>query len=404
MNAADRSLVFLTWGSPWPTMGGASLRTMGLLKALSQAYAIQLLVLSKDSLSEDQERELKRYVSSITRVPMAGVGLADRLRILARMAIHRMPYHCAILNASFRRSPALLRQLRSFRGVVYGSLGHWGTLVRDGQANNWILDQQNADVDFWRVYATQATSLWRKLAALVNWRLAAAHFPRIYRSVGRIVSVCEADRQLTLDIAPEGRVDVIENGVDCSYYVPNRASRSGPPRLLFTGTSAPRNVTALRRFARDVWPLVQQELPKVELLVAGNFRPEAQAEFENYRDVNFSGWVEDIRPYFNQSDVFIAPFQETHGSKLKIAEAMAMGMPIVSTPEGIRGFQLADDESALIAHGDREFARRTVELLLDPAKRHALGSAARNVALSTVDWEVLGARLVDIVARHQADL
>lgn len=397
-------ILFLSWESPWPAFGGGSLRTLGLLKELSKVYSIHLLVLSQEPLSEEQEKELKKYACSITRVPRAGVTLIDKLLILMRMLIHQMPYHCALLALSFDRVPDTLQGIRSFPGIVYANFGHWGTLVRGRQSLNWILDQQNADIDFWRVYMTQSTSWRLKLASWMNWRLAAAHFPRIYKSVGCVVSVCESDRQLTLDLAPQSQVDVIENGVDCAFYAPDRRKRDGPSRLLFTGTSAPRNVTALRQFTRNVWPLVLQELPEAELLVAGNFKPEAQIEFKRHSNIRFTGRVEDIRPYFNQSDVFVAPFEETHGSKLKIAEAMAMGMAIVSTPEGVRGFALVDGESVLIAHDKEQFAAQVFTLLGDADKREQLGTVARQVALSTIDWHMLGDRLTRIVEEIQQSL
>jgi len=291
-----------------------------------------------------------------------------------------------------------------FPGVVYASYGHWGMLVRGSKASNWVLDQQNADVDFWRAYSTQASSFWLKKASIVNWRLAASCFPLIYSSVGRIVSVCEEDRQLTLSLAPQARIDVIENGVDCSYYTPDRAQKEGPPRILFTGTSVPRNVTALRRFARDVWPMIQRELPDAELWIAGNFHPKAQVEFRKYKNIHFTGRVKDMRSYFNQSDVFIAPFKETHGSKLKIAEAMAMGMAIVSTPQGIRGFSLVDGESVLIAHDNEHFATGVIKLLRDRKLCDQMGRAARSVAIATIDWRVLGRRLKVIIEETYAGL
>lgn len=397
-------LLFLAWRIPWPAFGGGRLRTLGLLKELAKDYPVRFMALYQKEPSAEQKAELGKTVDSIALTPMAGSTPGDRLRVLAHMLHHRMPYHCARVDLSFRRAPDLLQQVRSFPGIVYASFGHWGTLIRGQPAPNWILDQHNADVDFWRVYATQATGWWRKLAAWINWRLAAAHFPGIYSSVGRVIAVCEADRQLTLDIAPQTPVDVIENGVDCTYYVPHRQPRSGPPRLLFTGTSAPRNVTALRQFTRDVWPLVKRDRPDAELLVAGNFKPEAQAEFADCADVQFTGWVEDIRPYFDQSDLFISPFEETHGSKLKIAEAMAMAMPIVSTPEGARGFPLVDGESVLIARDDEQFAAQIVDLLADPPRLERMGAAARQVALATVDWAVLGERLRGIVEQTAASL
>lgn len=398
----SKSIVFLSLESPWPAYSGGSLRTLGLLKELSRAYKIHLIVLSQQPLLEEQETKLNNYVRSLTRVPLLGATYVDKLRILALMFGHRMPYHCALIRHSFGHAPKILKRILAYSGVVYASYGHWGTLLRGNYAPNWILDQADADIEFWRVYASQASRPARKMAALLNWRLAAAHFPRIYSSVGRIVSVCEEDRQLTLAVAPQSQIDVVANGVDCSYFIPQREGRSGSPRLLFTGTPAPRNMTALKRFVKDVLPLIEAQKPDVELLVAGNFNSEAQAEFDGVANLHFTGWLEDMRPAFNQSDVFVAPFAETHGSKLKVAEAMAMSMPIVSTPQGIRGFSLKDGESVLVAHSDGHFAAQVVRLLNDNQTRDNLGTAARRLALAAVDWRILGERLRGIVKNHIA--
>ena len=77
---------------------------------------------------------------------------------------------------------------------------------------------------------------------------------------------------------------------------------------------------------------------------------------------------------------------------------MAMAMPIVATPMGIRGFPLIDGESVLIAQNARQFAAHAVTLLHESERRATMGNAARKVALETVDWRVLGERLRDIVA------
>ena len=73
------------------------------------------------------------------------------------------------------------------------------------------------------------------------------------------------------------------------------------------------------------------------------------------------------------------------------------GIAIVSTPEGIRGFPLVDGESVLVAHNKEQFAAHAVTLLTDPVRRARLGAAARKVALSTIDWKILGKRLVRII-------
>jgi glycosyltransferase involved in cell wall biosynthesis len=392
-------ILFLADEAPWPAHRGATLRTLGLLTELGKAFTVELLLLTRQPLSGEQSARLGALAQGITWLPLRDVGWTQKLRTLPRMALRRVPYHCAVIEQSLAGQPEIQRKIAEFPGIVFTNVGHWGVLVRHGPAPNWILNQCDADVEFWRVYASQVSQPLARLAARVNYRLARRHYPRIYANVGRIISVCAEDRQHTLALAPHAQVDVIENGVDCAFYVPNpqRLPRGGPPRLLFTGTSAARNMTALRGFVRDILPLIRAQTPDVELLVGGNFSAQAQAEFADRPDVHFTGRVDDIRPAFAASDVFVAPFAETHGSKLKIAEAMAMALPIVSTPQGVRGFPLRDGESVLIAHSNAEFAAHVAALLADAGRRAALGDAARQLALSTIDWAVLGERLRAIV-------
>ncbi|MBU0559768.1 MAG: glycosyltransferase family 4 protein [Bacteroidetes bacterium] len=390
-------LMFLCMESPCPAISGGTLRTLGLLKELNKSFEIELVVLSRQPLSGEQIAVLREYSDSIVQVSMKFISIREKLKTLWHMFISNLPYHCAIIDISFREYPEILHKILNYQGIVYASYGHWGTLIRDRQSPNWILDQHNADIEFWRVYASQASNYLVKLMALVNWHLANKHFRQIYACVGRIISVCKEDKQLTLAVSPNAKVDIIENGVDCSYYFPNRVAHSGHPRLLFTGTSAARNMTALHKFVRNVFPLIQQKLSDVELLVGGNFHSKAQSQFKGCRGIRFTGRVNDIRPIFNDSDVYISPFDETHGSKLKIAEAMAMGMAIVSTHEGIRGFPLVDGKSVLVAYSNEQFASLAVDLLTDSVRREIIGKEARKVAEMFIDWKVLGKRLVQII-------
>lgn len=397
-------VLFLSWESPWPAHSGAALRTFGLLKELSKVYPIEMILLTRSPLTAEQRAVLEKHAMAITRAPLRDVSFHDKIKAVLLMLIFGYPYHSAVLHNSLHRYPEIQRRIQEYPGVVFTSNGHWGAFVRNRRASNWILNQCDADVEFWRVYASQTRHPLARLAARVNYRLARNHFPQIYANVGRIISVCEEDRQHTLSLAPQAQVDVIENGVDCSYYVPHREARSGPPRLLFTGTSAARNMTALHGFVRNILPLIRAQVPDVELLVGGDFSAAAQAEFAGVPNIRFTGKVDDMRPFFDQSDVFVAPFEETHGSKLKIAEAMAMAMPIVSTPQGIRGFLLVNGESVLVADSTEQFAANVLLLLSDPALRKKLGDRARQIAVNMIDWSVLGKRLCTIVDSVTKDL
>jgi len=396
-NNNRKCILFLSQEAPWPAHCGAALRSFGILTELSKYYHVDLITLTRSPLTEEQRQVLGGMCLSVARARLLDATLKDRICILFKMILSRHPYHGAVLNLSIDHAPAIKNMVLEYPGIVFTSVGHFGVMIDEQNAPNWILNQCDADVEFWRVYANQAKSLPVRAAAHLNHFLARLHFPKIYNKVGRIISVCEEDRQHTLSLSPNTEVDVIENGIDCSYYVPDRSQGSHIPRVLFTGTSAARNMIALHTFVRNMWPKIRSSIADIELLVAGNFSKNAQNEFVAYRGIGFTGRVDDIRPYFNRSDVFIAPFQETHGSKLKIAEAMAMAMPIVTTPMGIRGFPLLDGESVVVARSNEEFAAKVIGLIKDPDRRRRLGDEARKVALEHIDWKVLGKRLHGII-------
>jgi glycosyltransferase involved in cell wall biosynthesis len=391
------SILFLSWESPWPAHTGAALRTLGLITELAKYYNIELLLLTKAELSAAQYSFLTQLVGKVHRIPLVNTSMKGQITTLATMFRLQHTYHCSALWNSLRRFPEVERYIFEFQGVTLTSHGNWGALVNNRLAPNWILNQCDADVDFWRVYATNSSQLTVRVAAKLNYLLARKQYPKIYSNVSRVVSVCEEDKRLTLKLAPQAKVDVIENGVDCQYLTPDHRAIQQPIRLLFTGTSAPRNVVALQQFANDIWPLIRKQLPTVEVLVAGNFDLKTQKQFMRYENFKFTGRVDDIRPFFNRSHIFIAPFRETHGSKIKIAEAMAMAMPIVATSQGVRGFPLVHNESVLIADSHEQFAAHVITLARDSSLREYLGASAREVALKTISWSVLIKKLTSII-------
>lgn len=390
-------VLFLALECRWPPHSGAGLRSWGILHQLSERFDIEAIVASRRPPDAAQKEALSRCCRRVDHVLLPDRSAVGAARTVAAMFCRRLPYHCASLWLAFRNRPELVQRVHTFPGTVFTSVGHWGVLCPPGGGERWILNQCDADIAFWHSYARQTGAWHVKAAALANWAMARRFFPPVYRRVARVVSVCAEDRDLTLAAAPEAHVSVIPNGVDCGYLTPVQRTAIDRPRVLFTGTSARRNVEALRDFTARIMPRVREAVPDVELLVGGNFSASAQRGFRESPGVRFTGRVPDMRPVFGQSDVFIAPFRDAHGSKLKIAEAMAMAMAIVTTPEGVRGFPLRHGASALVAGTDREFAECVVRLLRDPIERAALGRRARALAEAELHWPRLGERLEALV-------
>src|SRR6266498_6083261 len=96
----DRVL-FLAWESPWPAHTGANMRSLGLLRELSKAFDVEIVVLSREPLSHEQRSELGRYVSSIVSIPLRDISLRDKLAVARLATSCLLPYHSAAIRHSF---------------------------------------------------------------------------------------------------------------------------------------------------------------------------------------------------------------------------------------------------------------------------------------------------------------
>ncbi|HYH86203.1 MAG TPA: glycosyltransferase family 4 protein, partial [Pyrinomonadaceae bacterium] len=112
-------------------------------------------------------------------------------------------------------------------------------------------------------------------------------------------------------------------------------------------------------FAREILPLVRQTVPGVELLVVGDNAPSDFADYAR-AGVRTLGYVPDIDPLLARSRVFVAPLRFGAGMKGKIGEALAHGIPVVTTTIGAEGMSLRDGREALIADSPEDFAAAVV--------------------------------------------
>ena len=129
-----------------------------------------------------------------------------------------------------------------------------------------------------------------------------------------------------------------------------------------------------------MWPLVLAQLPEARFVVVGRNPPAAlvrQARASN--GVEFTGFVDDVRPHVRQAQAFVIPLRVGGGTRIKAFEAMAMGCPVVSTAIGIEGLDVEPDRHFLLRDSAQTMAQGVIELLTDAPLRVSLSTAARQV-------------------------
>ncbi len=148
--------------------------------------------------------------------------------------------------------------------------------------------------------------------------------------------------------------------------------------LVFVGSMAwEPNRDAVRWFAKEIFPLVRKSCLRTRLVIAGSYMSGEIAALDNRDDIIVKGFVKDVSEVLSEADVFVAPVRLGSGVNVKVIEAMAFGIPVVTTPKGAEGIEARDGEHLMIAGGKEEFASAIGYLLEDQQVRISMGDKAR---------------------------
>ncbi len=207
----------------------------------------------------------------------------------------------------------------------------------------------------------------------------------VVRSFDRVMCFTAQDRAVLCALSGRMHVDVVPLGLDVTGTPARSVEREEADSLMFVGSfSHAPNVDAARYLLADIFPALRARRPGVRLsVIGGGLPPDLRTLAGRYGDaVRLPGFVPDLGGEFDRHAVFLAPMRYGGGIKTKTLDAMARGMPLVSTAWGADGIPLEDGVHGRIADG-REFVEATLALLADPDQRHALGTAAREQMLRT---------------------
>jgi O-antigen biosynthesis protein len=196
---------------------------------------------------------------------------------------------------------------------------------------------------------------------------------RAYRMADYVIAVTDEDRQIILREEPTLSVGVVPN-MHAMQPLDDGTGRA-PDSLLFVGNFKHEpNSDAMAWFCRDILPLIWREVPAARLRIVGDAPTQIVRDLAGER-VEVVGYVADLQPYLRTSRVSIAPLRYGGGMKGKIGEAMAAGLPVVTTSTGVEGFGLTPDRNVLVADEPRDFCSAVVKLLRDQSAYDAIRAA-----------------------------
>ena len=403
-----RRVLFVTQQLPWPKDSGGNIRTYFMLAGLARRYDVTLVSTHDGTPAADEgERHLEDLCAAVRLVP------DDKRHSSLGQAL-------GVLGSLLRRRPAVLQhnENRALGAAVDEALA--GGAFDSVHVNHLdtapyfdlesappsVIDTHNVLMEYYSRRAEVERGALRRWACRREGRLLTEWEPRILRSARRAVVCSETEKESLLLADPEIEVRVVPNGVDCSAFRPREEPLDPPSRdLVFVGDMAygPNRDGALR-FVEEVLPLVQQEEPSARFLAVGK-NPSPQLEALGQReDVVVTGFVDEVAAWVHRAGVYVVPIRYGSGTRLKVLEAFALGVPAVSTRIGAEGISTEDDEDILLRDTPESMAQAIVRLLRQPELAAELAVKARARVEAEYDWPALGARMADVHGElHAAD-
>jgi glycosyltransferase involved in cell wall biosynthesis len=230
-----------------------------------------------------------------------------------------------------------------------------------------------------------------------QWGKMARYEPALMKAFDRVTVCSPIEAELCRSWGVE-RVTLVENGVDTERFAPEPAPRASgaAPTLVFTGAlSYLPNREGLEWFLDQVLPLVRRELPALRVLAVGKHPPGSLLARARPGELDFTGYVDDVRAPMRQGDVSVVPLRIGGGTRIKILEALALGLPVVSTAVGAEGLAVEHGKDILIADEPAAMAAAILALVRAPERRAALARAGRELVVRRYDWSRVTAPLVD---------
>lgn len=244
------------------------------------------------------------------------------------------------------------------------------------------------------------TRLWHKCAKWYDWMVQLNYEAGVCRSFHRIACMTDDDRAILGRFVEPSRLRTVPIGVDSTYFDPSQvAAEDSANRILFVGNYRhPPNGDAVHFFVQEVFPLIRREIPNAEFCVAGsNSELLNQQQLREADGIRVAGFVRDIRSCYGSAALFVAPILTGTGMRVKLLEALSMGMAVVATPLAAQGFRAAHGEAMLTAGTPETFAQQAVKALVNPGLRSTLGANARRMIQEQYDWNVIGRQFLDFV-------
>jgi sugar transferase (PEP-CTERM/EpsH1 system associated) len=264
-----------------------------------------------------------------------------------------------------------------------------------------ILDFGDMDSQKWLEYAN-----YKPFPLSLGYRLEGQKMLWAEKRLARRFDLCTATTRAeweTLESYGTGAAtDWFPNGVDAGFFSPTDGAYDADTISFIGRMDYYPNQECMGRFCKEVWPLLKVQRPALKLLIVGADPSPEMRRLGDLPGVTVTGSVPDVRPYIRGSALMVAPLAIARGTQNKILEAMAMGVPVVTSSAAAGGVDAQAEQHFLVTDSATDIAAAVLRIVEQPAERARLAAAGRERMLSHHAWPRSMQRLDGIIERCRA--
>ena len=386
------NLLILTYDLPYPPDRGARIRDYHFLKYLSHSHNIILLTIQDSPVRETDLIELREYCSRIEVVVIPRRSVLDHLRDFLNNLLNNRPlaahnyYHQSVaerLQEIMGTNPIDILQ------IEHSFLAPYIADLPENRSFKTVLDFHNIGFQQYQRMISISKNLPERFVAKFKSILMSSWESRYARLFDHCLAASNQEADLLRGKDPRIQPAVIPNGVDTTICQPLTDHNPQDTLLLIGTIGYPPNEDSVIYFCQEILPLIEERVPDINLLVVGHAPSKRVLAFSSRANITITGSVPEVLPYYERSSILVAPLRAGGGTRLKILEAMAYGVPVVSTAIGCEGLDVQDGQELFIADAPADFANAVVQLLRDQALSQHLRQNALALVKHKYDWMVI---------------
>ncbi|MDB9776061.1 glycosyltransferase [Vicingaceae bacterium] len=374
---------------PYPLEKGDKLRAFYQIKELSKTHSIHLCALSDKKVNQSSIDKLLPYCSSIDVIQISKIQIY--YNILKGLIFSKLPLQVSYFFNKSAKSQIFSLVKKYQIDHIYAQLIRTAEYVKDIDNVPKTLDYMDALSRGMERRIENSSFYLRPFVRLEAYRLKRyEHF--IFSYFNKTTIISEQDKELIVN-ANNDLIQIIPNGVQHDFFKSKKSEKKYD--LIFTGNmSYEPNVLSAEYLVREIIPLIKKQLPLIQVAIVGA-SPSSRVKALANKSVLVTGWVDDIRTYYNAARIFIAPMQIGTGLQNKLLEAMAMELPCITSELANNALGAIEGESILIGRSPEEYANFVVHLLHNEEERNRLAIDGNDYVKKQYSWETSTKKLAE---------